>query len=1793
MSDALGIAILALPGIAALVAGGVRWRAWRRGRRAWGRTPPAARFGVLLLGIAAFAACHSIDEGVFAHGPVPLTVLPYRDPITYTVGDLKDRPVGETNGLLASVFNGADYVNVPHNEFLDYQLVDPNVDFTWDASGANPVTLHGGIDHNDGDPRLPDSWPIWSIVWEGFVAAPSDGTYRFRLHVNNGGWLEMPDATNTLQIVVNCSGGAGFEGDCDGSIDLSAGRHYIRISYYNNAPPSANAHFSWQPPGSTDFTIVPTESLFTQRGPVEGGVVGFSFGADPKIGLLIGEPVNTFTGNFTFSSTDLDVPARGLPLNLARTFNALDTRAGIFGTGWTSTLEWSLADRGSTALVTRGDGRRDRYALSSDGTFLAPPGVFDVLAKRTDGTFLLTTPGQNGVEFSAAGAIRRLTDRNANALTFATDAAGLVTSMTDGAGRSLAFTYDGAGHVATASDPAGRVFAYVYESGHLVAATDPTGATQRYAYDADGRMTSLTDALGKMVFRNVYDARGRVTTQTDAVGGTALFSYDDATRTTMHTDARGNVTRVAHDEVGHAMTVTDTLGRSIQYAYDSRGNRTSFRDRNGGLWRFAYDERGNRTQVVDPAGGRSTFTYDALNGLTSRTDANGSTWRYAYDSRGNLVSLTDGEGGVTRVAVDASGLPIRVTDADGVATALAYDSAGNPTTVTTAAGTATSRYDAAGRLVERTDANGHTSAFVYDAVNRLVRATDPAGNAIAFAYDRAGNLTSITDRRGSSTAFRYDAAQRLVGTMDPLGGTTTFVFDPNGNRTAVTDTAGKTLRFEYDGLDRITKITDPEGGVSTLAYDANGNLVATTDARGNIARFQYDFRNRRTSATDRLGAITRFSYDAAGRLISLTDPLGATTRFTYDNSDRYLASTDALAAVTRTGYTAGGRRSSFTDPKGHTKSFSYDTSGRLASSVDALGGTVQLAYDAAGNLLSRADQLGHTTRFGYDALDRLTSVTDALGAVSQLTYDANGELTKMADANAHVTEYTYDALGRLAQVTDAAAGATRYAYNARGLLTQLTDANGHVRTYAYDGNRRLSRETDGLARARTYEYDVNGNVVGVTDAKGQRTALQYDAEDRLSSLAYADGTAVSYVRDAVGDRISMRDTTGTTTYSYDLLRRLTSVTDPSRKTVAYSYDTNGLRTGLTYPDGRTATYLYDALDRLTTVAFDGGSTRYAYDAVGNATATSLPNGTRADAAYDALDRLTSLTHLDGAGKVAAAFAYGYDAVGNVTSEHASGAQNLKDELEYAYDALSRLVAVTDKNKTTTYGYDAVGNRLVATRNPGADAESATFDAADQLTAVLKNGKVKATFGYDANGNLTARQDGSDTTSYVYDAADRLTGVRANDGQVSFTYDGDGNLRGETRSGGQPASLAYTLDVAAPLTQVLVADDGIDAATYVYGRDRIAAFSQDTRYYAADIRGSVRAMTDQSGKVRAVSSYNAWGTPHDQGDGGAKSASLFGYTGDRQDPRAGLVYLRARWYAPELGRFLSRDPFRGSEANPASLSPYAYAQDAPTSLVDPTGLNPSSSSLFDNLPAGATFIAVADECSGQMVLIPDFAGALSEKLFGERAPSLADLGLVPTLSCNRQAQSKPFANPAPTRCASAAPTFFQPGIIRVLPNGTFTVLSGLSGMASPSGCVQPSDPLGAYYDKLAGNGAAAPEPANGGRAVPNPYGRLGGLLHQDLVRKLVQAIRDRGLIARTEVGFDVSPSGFKTRRFADVVAVDPLTGEILEVHQVGRQTKAGLPVRREIQALIDIFRSQPLESGLRLTEKTKFFFYPYN
>jgi RHS repeat-associated protein len=144
-----------------------------------------------------------------------------------------------------------------------------------------------------------------------------------------------------------------------------------------------------------------------------------------------------------------------------------------------------------------------------------------------------------------------------------------------------------------------------------------------------------------------------------------------------------------------------------------------------------------------------------------------------------------------------------------------------------------------------------------------------------------------------------------------------------------------------------------------------------------------------------------------------------------------------------------------------------------------------------------------------------------------------------------------------------------------------------------------------------------------------------------------------------------------------------------------------------------------------------------------------------------------------------------------------------------------------------------------------------------------------------------------------------------------------------------SSRELTLDINRPFEQVL--SDG--SKDYLYGLGRIGELGGDGWLYAlGDNLGSVRQATDHAGRVKLSRDYSPFGTLTDET---AFADSSFGFTGEWSEP-TGLINLRARYYAPEQGRFTTRDPFPGIASSPASLHPYLYVLNNPLIYTDPGG-----------------------------------------------------------------------------------------------------------------------------------------------------------------------------------------------------------------------------------------------------------------
>ena len=162
--------------------------------------------------------------------------------------------------------------------------------------------------------------------------------------------------------------------------------------------------------------------------------------------------------------------------------------------------------------------------------------------------------------------------------------------------------------------------------------------------------------------------------------------------------------------------------------------------------------------------------------------------------------------------------------------------------------------------------------------------------------------------------------------------------------------------------------------------------------------------------------------------------------------------------------------------------------------------------------------------------------------------------------------------------------------------------------------------------------------------------------------------------------------------------------------------------------------------------------------------------------------------------------------------------------------------------------------------------------------------------------------------------------------AQFAYNGDGARTSKTVGGD---TTQYALDLAASLP-VVISDT---EAVYLYGLDIIAQQQSETLYYVHDGLGSVRQLLDSTGDLETNYAYDPFGVPVVAGD----ASNPYQFTGEAWDAEVGLLYLRARYYQPEVGRFTTKDPWEGDLLRPATLNLHVYVRNNPLNLVDPSGL----------------------------------------------------------------------------------------------------------------------------------------------------------------------------------------------------------------------------------------------------------------
>jgi RHS repeat-associated protein len=851
--------------------------------------------------------------------------------------------------------------------------------------------------------------------------------------------------------------------------------------------------------------------------------------------------------------------------------------------------------------------------------------------------------------------------------------------------------------------------------------------------------------------------------------------------------------------------------------------------------------------------------------------------------------------------------------------------------------------------------------YVFDAANHKLTLIDKNANTVVYQYNASAQLTSITDPTSRVTNLSYNGTTgRLASVTDYASRTWTYGYDTSGNLSTVTDPLNHTMSFAYDANHELTSITDARNNTTTFAY-TSGKLTGVTDPAplSYSTTYSYDLTNKQFTETNANGNATRYAYDTNWNVTSITNALNKTTSFTYDADYNELSVTDALGRVTTYTYDSMGNLLSETDPMNHVTNYTYDSSNNMLTKTDALNHTTTFGYDSKGNMVTNdtavytynpdgtvatvKDAKGNVTTNGYDSNGNLISITDALGNVTNYQYDTKGSKTRESTSSSNWSNYTYDVLGRMLTVIvpdDSGSKTTTYTYDANGNRLTVTDASGNVTTWTYDAINRATSTTEPGNKTSSSTYDAVSNVTSQTAVDGTVTNYTYDALNRQTQINYPDGKVVSYSYDDVGNKTGVTDSSGTTTYEYNADNNLVKETSSSGRITTYNYNTIHNLTGKTV-NGKSVTLNYGTSGNLDSMVDSNNiTTSFGYDPNNNRTATNYASGTKVTYGYDATDKLTNVKNLGPTGNVLSNFDYTYYDNGQVKTVTDSNGITT-----YEYDGQNRITKITNpQGNTIVYTYDSVGNRTSVVNTVGTTSSTTTYaydPVTNQLNSISNPDGSTASYTYNANGNtLTKVEKNSSgnttsTASYEYNTNNQLTKVTKSNGDViEFTYDGN-NKRTSKSLDGVVTKYLYDGDLVSEETDAT----GNTLAYYVYddkGTPISVSKGGQTYNYQYNAHGDVVALTDSSGNVVATYAYDVWGNV------AAKTGnveSLFGYAGRVgyvYDNETGLYFLQSRYYDPEIGRFTTRDRFKGFENRPTSQNQYTYCDNDPVNGVDPYG-----------------------------------------------------------------------------------------------------------------------------------------------------------------------------------------------------------------------------------------------------------------
>jgi RHS repeat-associated protein len=1075
-----------------------------------------------------------------------------------------------------------------------------------------------------------------------------------------------------------------------------------------------------------------------------------------------------------------------------------------------------------------------------------------------------------------------------------------------------------------------------------VAANPPFPAqpdiTTTYTYDAEGRtltetVTSSTLSLSRS---SQYDKAGRLILETDNAGISTGYAYTNGgrTQTVTRPNLPGGATQIIDkylDSRTKSITGTAVVARYYDYGVNADGTQytqefigpsglTSPRwtkTTTDWLGRAIYVEKSSylgatlvRTSTYNNKG--QLQVERVLENWTSKLQAD---TLHEYDDLGNQI----------RVGLDVN--------ADGALTALSPDRYVGTNVVYQKTGTDWFRVTTTTTYLIDNNATATTLRTEQERLTNFPLSGTEQTVSDVTVTDVAGNQTRTT------SGIDRAAKKGIERTYAPDSTTVAVRITVNGLLQSTAPTTPETATtYAYDTLGRLTGVTDPRTGTTTRAYNAGGQLISTSDA---VQTTSYDYYPATDPNAGRLKSQTNgnnkkvyFNYNSRGELIQTWGDTTYPLEYVYDG---YGQRTELHT------FRGGLGWQSATWPTGATGTvdvtlWGYDvSSGLVTSKQDASGIAFYTAYDTLGRLVQRTwarNTYSVVTNYAYDLYtgqQTTVTYTDATPAVA-FVYDRGGRPVLVTDA-AGTHTLTPNAAGQ-AQTEAIASGildgvSITHGYDPllrpNALQTTLNGVTLTSQSYTYDPTGRLGTVTNS-GQTATYAYDPSAGFLNTTTfTSGLQLSRAYDPVGRLQSISTAivsPPPLVSY------------------TYGYNNLSQRTRATREDSSYWSYGYNDRGeLTSGLKYWSdntlvaGQQFTYNFDNIgNRSTTQAGGdalGGSLRtstYTPNNLNQYTQRTVPNAVdilgraqstatvtvNTQAAYRRADYFQKAATLDNSDDPV----YGQINVLGVRP-------NVGPNGENAVTQQSGSVYLPYTPEAYTYDYD--GNLISdGSWNYTWDAENRLIRI-ESITSVPNEAKKMLELAYDYLGRRIQKR------VYAWDSSANAILLQST---TRFIYDGWNLIAELDGSGTLIRSYAWGQDLSGSLQGA----GGVGGLLLINeaGNSYIAGY---------DGNGNITSLVKASTGTNAASyDYNPFGeTLQATGDYAARNP--FKFSTKYTDQETGLLYYGYRYYNPQIGRWISRDPI----GEKGSVNLYLFNSNNPLSRFDPNGLQILDPSIVLRLP----------------------------------------------------------------------------------------------------------------------------------------------------------------------------------------------------------------------------------------------------